>query len=112
MRIGDKIFVLGKTPKDGHPCRLDLPHIINKNLMVRFVKDSETGALYFNMKDFLIPYKNNKKYMRIVKKILPRGMKNLERTWMQIKAWHEISEGIANGTEKDVISGWKERNLF
>lgn len=96
---------------DDHPACHSISHPLYQNLQVRFVKNCDTGTLYFNIKDFLAPY-SDKKYSKVIKSLLPRRHRNLEKVWIQTNAWNEIRDGINQGKEKDVISGWKERDLF
>lgn len=111
MKVGEKIFIFGKEPSAKSGMMQSLPHPKDKKISVRFIKHPENGCLYFNFKDFLQPYKNSK-YQKVILNMVPRRFRKLDRIWMSAKAWEEIKTGIENGSEKEIISGWKERLLF
>lgn len=111
MKMQYKIFIFGKPVEKDHPYFESFPHPKDKSKIVRFTKHPLNGDLYFNINDLLVPF-GNKKYIRIVKGMVPRRFRNMERTWMNIKAWKDIKLGIDGGYAKEVIQGWKERDLF
>jgi hypothetical protein len=87
VKTGEKIFVFGKPSGRAPGIFSSQPHPKDKKAEVRFVKDVRLGeTLFFNMQDFLKPYKN-KKYQKVIKNMLPRKHRNLDRVWMNTKAF-------------------------
>lgn len=111
MDLQNKIFVFGLDPGDASSFRKEMNHPKFKGHKVRFVKDAFSGTLYFNMKDFLGPYKKNP-YEKIILSLVPRRFRKMNRIWMSTTAWDEIRVGIERGKHEEVITGWKERSLF
>ena len=111
MKTGESIFIFGNEPNPESRMLEKYTHPLSPKVQVRFVKHPVNGNIYFNMKDFLDPF-GNKKYNKVISRIVPRRLRKLDKVWMSVLAWNEIKNGIDEGKEKDVITGWKERLLF
>lgn len=104
MKPGDKIFVIGEVTKKGMSFSSTHPVDINKS--VRFVKDCRTEMMYFNVHDFILPYKRSD-FIKIMKSLLPRKINRLDRVWMSTTAWVEIADGVQNGVKvEEITKSW------
>jgi hypothetical protein len=112
VKISD-VFKVGKVPQNAE-ATLKLPHPANKKKRVRFIRQ-ETGT-FFNVGDFLKPYKNPS-YEIAIKVCLPKDNRNLSQIWMAQKAWEAMAEVIKKGHSKstleaEIFRGVSDGTLF
>lgn len=88
------------------------PHPHNTKKTVRFIKQ-ENGKLYFNMGDWLKPYKN-KLFEKMVKStVKPPANKRLDQLWMMVDAWQTIENAVKKNIKPiEVIKIWQSGSLF
>ncbi len=87
-------------------------HPKNKKKIVRFIKQ-ENGKLYFNVGDWLKPYKN-KLFEKIVKStVKPPANKRLDQLWMMMDAWQAIENAVKKNTDPiEIVKTWQSGRLF
>jgi len=112
----DNLSIMNKVYKYGSAS--DFPnmitksaHPLNRKKAVRFIKQGED--LYFNMGDWLKPYKN-KLFEKLVKgTIQPPNNKRLDQLWMWIAAWQTIENAVRASTAPiEVVKIWQSGRLF
>jgi len=87
------------------------PHPLNKKKAVRFI--NQDGRMYFNMGDWLKPYKS-KLFERMVKMtVKPPANKRLDQLWMWIDAWQIIEKAVKKNMDPiEVVKTWQSGRLF
>lgn len=104
------VYRYGDAPDDPE-LMLRKEHPKNAKKTVRFI--NQEGRLYFNMGDWLKPYKN-KMFEKMVKAtVKPPANKRLDQLWMWIDAWQIIESAVKkNKSALDVVKVWQSGRLF
>ena len=104
------IYRFGPPPDD--PKRMNKEkHPKNAKKTVRFI--NQNGVMYFNMGDWLKPYKN-KLFEKMVKStVKPPANKRLNELWMMVDAWQAIENAVKkNSKPEEVVKKWQSGRLF
>ena len=108
-----EVFKVGNPPKDPKLIA-KIQHPKNNKKAVRCVL--QNNELFFNVGDFLQPFKN-KLYEYAIKLCLPSHAKNLKKVWMAQRAWDSIQNIVEKklskkGIEDAIIEGVNSSTLF
>ena len=104
------VYRYGDVP-DNPDHMIKKPHPKNRKKTVRFIKQED--RLYFNVYDWLKPYKNPM-FLKLIKAtVKPPANKRMRELWMWIEAWQTIENAVKNPEKaKDVVKTWQSGRLF
>lgn len=104
------VYRYGDVPdKPGH--MIKKPHPLNGKKTVRFIKQED--RLYFNVYDWLKPYKNALYRKMIKSTVKPPAGKRLDHLWMWIDAWQAVINAVTKAVPAiEVVKTWQSGRLF
>jgi len=110
LSIMSNVYRYGPPPNNPEQVHKQ-PHPLNKKKTVRFI--NQNNKMYFNMGDWLKPYKSKLFEKMIKMTVKPPANIRLDQLWMWIDAWQTIENAVKKHKNPiEVIEIWESGRLF